>query len=232
MKSNGFVRAAIFLTVIFLLGGKSVSAGESSPVSKRPLHFRIEVGVEPVKEITGYLDETQGTGKGYDVAVCDLDGDGKPEHRGSRVVKYHVGTPVWAEVTQPAIKFEHAGRSFAIYLNTFWGQKEIPADGTALVPLAWDAAREDGLVEFKRGTCRAYLDLAAARKAKPVRIGPPFHWVIGTRVRGPHAFVTAALSDESGTRLSFGRRDGATIRPTVRILSEDGPAVTILGDYG
>lgn len=182
-----------------------------------------------MKEIRGYLDESKGTGTGYDVAVYDFDGDGEAERRGSEPLTIDYGGGRMEKYRQPAIQFQHGGADWWVWLETVESGMRVGKDGTARIGFSWSASTDGGFAHFINGTFRAYTDAKAAQAAKPVRIGKPLGWVLGSRKRGPRAVVTAALSDGNGAWLRIADCGDGEVRAAVRIL-ETGK--DLVGEYG
>jgi hypothetical protein len=207
----------------------AAAQADGAPVSRQPLHFRIEVGLDPVKEIRGFLDESKGTGTGYDVALFDLDGDGVPESRGTDSVRIHFGEGRIEERWRPELRFEHGGADWWVWIATDHRPPRAREDGAAVVGFSWAASTDGGFAHFINGEFRAYPDAKAASAADPIRIGRPLHWVLGSKKWGPRAVVTAALSDSNGAWLRIADREDEQVRAAVRIL---GTGKALVGEYG
>jgi hypothetical protein len=227
------VRRAFLLGLLVLGLATPIAGGEeAAPVSEKALWFRIVLGTEPEREVLGFLDETKGTGKGYDVAVVDGDGDGSPETRGSHTLTIHWGPGREETHEQPAASLEHAGRHWSLTFETYHSELSVGPGLTTLVSFDWSAWAEETWVHFINGRVRMYTSLEAARKARPNRLAAPFRWAVGVGTRGPSALVTAALDDAAGARLRIAGRGDDDIRTSLRILRKDGAAEEVVGDYG
>ena len=151
------------------LAGSALAEELPRPVSERARHFRLVLGVDDILIVVGYLDESMGTGKGYDRAVLDLDSDGTPESvqeftSDVTCLGIESGTPL------PFLRLFHDG---ADYEFTILGAlTSSPRDGT------WHSSwsiRKGGLrVSFMSSRAPLYDSAKAAREGKPIRMGIQF----------------------------------------------------------
>ncbi|MBD3161783.1 MAG: hypothetical protein GF328_06725, partial [Candidatus Latescibacteria bacterium] len=170
------MRGAVLLGALLLLAPAG-GAEEAAPVSERPLWFSFELVGEPARVVFGYLDETKGTGRGYDVAVFDADGDGEPVTRGSHEVRLHRGPGDVISRREPGLDIRLPDRLWQVMFEIEWGGVTRRGEGVFEVGFSWVTSVDGGFVHFINGAARVYDTPDAAREAKPNRLGPPFHWV-------------------------------------------------------
>jgi hypothetical protein len=211
----------------------SLSAGTTfaeellRPVSERAKHFRLVLGVEDLLTVVGYLDESTGTGKGYDRAVLDLDSDGTPESvqeftSDLTCLGIERGTPL------PFLRLFHDG---ADYEFTILGAlTSSPRDGTW--HSSWSIRKGGQRVSFMSSRAPLHDSAKAARDGKPIRLGPPFTFEFRTRIEGPRAVLDVKLKGPMGGNLDRAHRHRKTVK--IRVELRKGPEVVSEGelDYG
>jgi len=192
------------------------------------MHFRLEVGPEPVRTIVGFIEGTDGPGPGYDVAVYDEDGDGVPETRKSTPYEVHLSETDIRRYTAPAVTLRHHGLeceiNFAFGLDEL---RETPGDRTEMrfEWYVWDVGTDHAAL-FSDGL----LVLTSTReKVETTRIGPPFCWEMEADQLGPSAVVRARLTDSAGSELSAVFRGEDRVGPRITIPGE---AFGTEGEFG
>ncbi len=198
------------------------------PVSDNAVYLRLEVGIEKPILITGFLDESKGTGEGYDVAFLDLDGDGILETR------QEFGTWEMPRTKEkrpdPKVRISHEGCDWVLDLRY---SRFTVQDGVAPVSIRWTVTRgEEFYAWFINGRVNFFADPKAAAEADPIRLGPPFHFKTGTRTRGRQGLVTVGLKDANGCTLRLARTNGKTVQPTLKLLSEGSEVLQTQASYG
>jgi len=200
----------IALTVCLLLavtavavGGEPAPAPTAAPISEQPLHFRIEVGVRPGYVVSGWLDESKGTGEGYDLVLLDLDGDGTFETK--QVAPTQKNYQTQKDVPKPTITIDREGAKWALDLYSL-GQRRPTVKGDSLATyVKWTVRTEELYAYFINGRVTLYADAAKAKAAKPIRLGPPFTFDTGSSQRGPDALLRVGLKDGNGCTMRLAR---------------------------
>jgi hypothetical protein len=223
------MRLALLITLAVCLStGLGLAAKPVGPASGAALHFRLEIGVEPGHFVSGWLDESEGTGTGYDTAVLDLDGDGAPDEFLSFPMVTR-GTRTYRDV-KIRIRHEEADWSFEPYSVGY--RRPEAEKGVATIYLRWAVTAGERYCWFINGRGNLYADAAAARRAAPIRLGPPFRFEIGTTTRGRSPLVRVGLKDSQGSTLRLSRSSGEEVRPRVRLLTAEEVHLDTYARYG
>ncbi len=219
------------LALVFLAGaGPASASGDLAPVSEQALHFRAEVGVEPGHIVCGWLDESKGTGKGYDTAVLDTDGDGKGDER--QVFPLQENRVTKKRVPRPTITFQADGAVWTLDLYSLGYRRPNLSSGKVETYLRW-SVRKDGLYAwFINGKTTLYTDREAAARSRPVRLGPPFRFEVGATTRGMQSLVRVGLKDGNGCTMRLARVDGAERRIRVVLRSGEKEVLAVTAEYG
>ena len=226
------MRTATFALVFLLAQVVAAGAPGKSPVSDRPLYFRLALGPEPARVFSGYLDEPAGTGTGYDLAMLDLVCDGTFVAMDQAEIRLRLNPDEVEVRRQPQFELTHAGLIWSVRIDTWFTKPAARPDGRIEVGLDWDAQKDGTLAHFVNGCLRLHATASDAARAEPTRIGAPLSWKIGTRTRGPGIVVTAGLDDASGCRLRIAFGGDDEVRTRLRILTGQGEAEEVLGDFG
>jgi hypothetical protein len=209
---------------------KEAREAPPEPVSKKPLWFRIVAGAETTREVLGYADEGNGTGKGYDRTVLDLDGDGTPETTQRFPTEEDPITKERSPV--PCVSFEHAGAEWA--LSPFGlAYVDLEASGDSpFVHTDWSVKAKEFYAWFISGPVRLHSTAEAARDADPIRLGPPFRFEFKTGTQGPKALLEVSIRDGNGCTLRVARDDGEERQISVRLLAGEEQSLSVIGEYG
>jgi hypothetical protein len=203
----------LMLGVLCLLGAVSSAEEALTPVSKDALHFRLEVGVRPGHIITGWLDTRGDGGESFDSVVLDADGDGKVETVTTfgKVTDYRTK----AEIYNPQVVVEREDAKWVLDLRYSRFQKT--ADGTHTY-IRWSVTKGGFYAWFINGKTMFHATAEAAAKAKPLRMGPPFHFETTTSTQGTKGLVNIGLKDANGCTMRLARLDKGEVRPQVRLI--------------
>jgi hypothetical protein len=224
---KGMDRIAICLLVAALFAAPALADEPPRPVSKRAKFFRLVVGADDPLTALGFIDESRGTGRGFDRAVLDLDGDGVPES-----VQEFVGIEPFlvdgATVPQVFLRVRHGE---ATYHLTVYGLYDPPRR-SGDYHSAWSVSRTDLVLSFMSSRAPLHDSLAKAKAGKPIRLGGPFTFRARTRVEGPKAVLDVSLRDPMRGNLNAVVRKGVKEHIRVRICR--GEAVVAEGrvEYG
>jgi len=192
-------RLPLFLGVLFALAGPAASADIAAPVSDAPLHFRLEVGVESVRVIAGFIDESKGTGKGYDSAFLDLDGDGTPEAKQDFPTKLDPRTK--KETPDPKVRIEHEGAIWVLDLYSVGRRRPVARDGRVRASIRWSVTRGDFYAWFINGAATLWTSEGAAGEDLPISLGRYLAFEVTSSTRGPEAMLNVGLKDPNDCTL-------------------------------
>ncbi len=192
--------------------------------SERPLYFRVGFGREGKISMLGVVDESKGTGKGYDVAYVDenmngdlLDEAAKPFPRRQYGSRKGVLEPRF-EFEGPFRKEGRAKYKLNIYsLGRDRGESTQEND----YYFFWYLDTKEWHYFFINGKMRLFSSAAEALEGKPLRLGGDCKWEISSRIRGSETLVSAGLKDDNGCTLRSVTGRKGRLSP-VLTLSEDG----------
>jgi hypothetical protein len=189
--------------------------------SQHPYYFRVVFGEQGNKSMLGVLDESGGTGTGYDVAYIDenLNGDLTDEaakkftknERGSRAGQFE---PRF-EFMGPFKGAENAKYTLDIYSFASKNRGNMPENEYYFF---WFLDISDWNYFFINGKMTLFSSAADALKGAPVRLGGPCKWEISSQTRDGKQLISAGLKDENGCTLRIVRKAGQTISPTLTMI--------------
>jgi hypothetical protein len=198
-------RTILITGLVLVLAMSATAADEASrtPVSEQPLHFRLEAGVTPGHIVTGWLDESKGTGKGYDCVALDRDGDGVFETKEMFPTQPHRQTK--KPIPKPTVTVEQDGATWALDLYSIGQRRPSTAGGKVNCYIRWSVTKGDFYAWFINGRVNLYADAARAKTEKTIRLGPPFRFDTGATTRGPSALLRVGLKDGNGCTMRLAR---------------------------
>jgi hypothetical protein len=177
---------------------------ERQLVSAKPIYFRVVFGKDRANSMLGVIDESRGSGTGYDVAYLDenLNGDLSDDAakkfrragKGSRTGEF-----------EPRIEFEGPfdGAKRARYALDFYelGRPAAKAAGRDRMYFFWNMKVDGWDYFFINGTMRLYSSAAAALDGAPVCLAGECSWKIASAHRDGQVVISAALQDGNGCNL-------------------------------
>jgi len=197
---------------------------ERSYGSEHPLYFRVEFGEKGKISMLGVVDESKGTGAGYDVAYVDENMNGDLTDDAAKPFPRSEYGRREGEL-EPRFEFEgpFGEEGSARYkLNIYsLGRKRRESVQENDYYFFWYLDAEEWHYFFINGKMQLFSSAADALKGKPVRLGGDCRWEITSRTRGSEAVVSAGLKDDNGCtlRLVTGRKQRLSPMLT---LSKDG----------
>jgi hypothetical protein len=227
---KGWIASTVLLWVLPLAFGadsKSPLPKEPKYASKRPLYFRVLLGKEGKASMLGVLDESEGTGTGYNVAYMDENMDNDLTNDAPKkfpMMRARTGT-----ASTPDPRFDFKGplnpKNTADYtLNIYSLRSGNPATPKGKVYFFWYLKTEGWNYFVINGQMTLYPKAGDALKGEPVRLGGPCKWDISSRVQNNVVLVSAGLKDENGSTLrTLSGPDGA--RSPQLTLLQDGKTV-------
>jgi hypothetical protein len=184
------------------------------------LHFKVEIGTDPVRTVHGYL-EPPAPGSNMCAAFLDFDGDW--HYEATQVITLGENRNTGEPLPNPKVRFETEGMDWELELFGLFLRADT-AGGTITTSVRWKVTMGDAYAWFINGHGLVYRTAEAARKGKAIRLGPPFRFDVKASTRGPDALVTVGLKDANGCTLRMLRAGKATRSPAF-VLANDGGQV-------
>jgi hypothetical protein len=228
--------ALITLGLVLFVADTARAADTIRPASSNAKYFGLLIGPEPGRLVVGFLDESKGTGRGFDLAVLDLDGDGRPETRhGLAIHKYDDD---WINY-----KFEFVvdeveytldlddlapGRLqiVSVRWTISWAERTvIPINGMTIQWGHWTVLFVNG------GVVLADSPLAAAFMPR-IRLGPPFRYEFSMGLRGPDPVLNVALLDVQGLTMRFAYDESKEVPIALTLRRGKEVVLEATSDYG
>ena len=187
--------------------------------SEKPLYFRVVFGEEDDHSTLGVLDESGGTGKGYDVAYIDenrnidlTDDPAKEFDRNERGPR--------AGQINPTFNFigplkDKASVRYSITISSLREERRAESGDQYFV---WTLNVDDWSYFFINGKMRLSTSAADALTGPPVRLAGPCKWEIIARIRNGTPMISAGLKDENGCTLRILRKRGKIILPKLTLI--------------
>jgi hypothetical protein len=227
------MKPMVVVIALLLLAGGSAADEVLKPVSDDALHFRIEVGLKKAKTVAGWFDESKGTGKGIDVVVLDLDGDGAPETR--RVLRKQKMPPdyPYPEFVQMVIDVRHEEARWNI---TFQDIHRYYPEGQEKPKqrfwFGWQLTKGDSMASFSGAEPRFYGTAEEAAKADPMRLGQDLKFEVTAGTQGPGALLSVSVKDATGCSLGNMQAGTKFQKPRIRIVKDEKEVLSTTAEYG
>jgi hypothetical protein len=190
--------------------------------SQHPLYFRVVFGEQGNKSTLGVIDESGGTGTGYDVAYVDENRNGDlTDDAAKKFDKYDRGSR--AGQINPTFKFcgplkERAAATYS--LNIYLLEQGARAGPGGDTYFFWTLDTDEWSYFFINGKIRLSSSAADALTGTPVRLAGPCKWEINSQTRDDKSMISAGLKDENGCTLRIVRKTGQTISPTLTMMQD------------
>jgi hypothetical protein len=213
------------LAAVLLLAAAAVAETEGPRA-----HFRVELGGETTRVVSGWFEGPGGDGYLYGHVVLDLDGDGRPETRRELPrTQWYAGPNEVRSFLQAAFDVDHDGWTWHLTFDQLHDPGlRCEENGRLSTTVSWMVTKGDASVHFRGGGAGAWLSARRAAEEPPVKVGAPFRFTIASRTEGPQALVDVALLDRGGSKLSqasVGKSDRAPFlglaRDGVPVLGHD-----------
>jgi hypothetical protein len=201
---------------------KSEKVKERRYRSERPLYFRVVFGQEGNGSILGVLDETGGTGSGYNVAYIDENRNGDLADEAVKEFPRRTQSRRAGEL-EPRFEFtgplkgEQVKYKLYIYSIAQKNRRIVPGNS---YHFHWFLDTNQWSYFFINGRMTLFSSAAEALKGKPVRLTGQCQWEINTRTRSGKPTVSAGLKDENGCTLRIVRRAGKTVSPKLSLIQD------------
>jgi len=228
------MRTAAWLAVLLLLSVGAFAEDVAGPSSENALHFKVEIGGEKPKTVLGWFDESKGTGKGLDVVVLDLDGDGKAETRQAlQKMQFDIGEGL-KEMVQMQCAVAHEGAHWTLTyqdINAWRSADEEPLPPQYM--FSCTVTKGGAMVAFGGGsTVKLHASAAAAAKAGPLRVGGKIAFDVSATTRGSDPLLNISVVDAGGNRLSQMRIRGKSVPPEFVLSVAGEQKLTGSAEYG
>jgi hypothetical protein len=197
---------------------------ESRYRSKNPLYFRVVFGKEGNNPMLGVVDESAGTGTGYDVAYIDENMNGDlTDEAAKKFSRYERGSR--AGQLEPRFEFigpfkgeQKAKYTLYIYSLTRKTYSRLPGNDYYF---HWFLDINQWHYFFINGKMALFSNVADAMKGKPVHLGSECMWQINRGTQDGRAMVSAGVKDGNGCTLRSLRRAGERLSPTLTLIQDD-----------
>jgi len=191
--------------------------------SKNPLYFRVLFGKEAANPMLGVVDESKGTGDGYDVAYIDENMNGDlTDDIAKKFNRYESGSR--AGELDP--RFEFPG--------PFKGQEgaKYTIDIYSLLPRYSKSVKDNEYYFFSylyikewhyffiNGKINLYSSIDEALKGTPVLLGGECRWEISSRNQEGKSLISAGLKDRNGCTLRAVRRNSQMVSPVLSLIKD------------
>jgi len=196
--------------------------------SAKPLYFRVVFGEDGTDSTLGVVDESAGTGTGYDVAYVDENRNGDlTDDVPKRFPRYERGSR--AGQTDPRFTFngplkDKASVKYSLNLYTLSSRYMLSGRASAAVGdhyFFWTMDTDAWHYFFINGKARLSPSVAGALTGPPVRLAGPCKWQISSKYESGKPVVSAALKDENGCTLRSVRNSRNVLSPRLS-LTKDG----------
>ena len=191
--------------------------------SENPLYFRVVFGQEGNDSMLGILDESGGTGSGYNVAYIDenMNGDLADE-----AVKEFPRRKLGSRTGELEPRFEFTGpfkgtekAKYTLYIYSLARMNRTIAPGNAY-SFIWFLDVNQWHYFFLNGKMSLYSNAADALTGHPVRLGGRCQWEINARKQSGKPVISAGLKDINGCTLRIVRRAGQTVSPKLTLIQD------------
>jgi hypothetical protein len=216
---------------LMVSGASALEVGGYTVKSDKAFRYRVTLGAEKdAKAMDLVLDESKGTGKGYDVAIVDtnLDGklsDEKPIKRDERM-KTNDYSRFMFEVTapfgqvDPKAKYNFSAYVFPNARTTSYGQDERMAASNLMCTLSF--AQKDEKWSYMLLGLKGKADEKKDPGLKLVRLGTPFKLDLKAEVKEGQLEVAGAIKDTEEQTLRVARRGETEVVPHLKVTGPDG----------
>jgi hypothetical protein len=189
--------------------------------SEHPLYFCVVLGEDGKKSMLGIVDESGGTGTGYDVAYIDENMNGDlTDETAKKFSRYERGSR--AGELQPRFEFsgpfkgeERARYTLYLYSLTRKNYRRSPGNEYFF---HWTLDTRGWNYFFINGKIKLFSNAADAMKSNPVRLGGQCKWLINSGMKDGKPVISAGLKDENGCTLRILRGAGDRKSPSLTLI--------------
>jgi hypothetical protein len=189
--------------------------------SENPLYFRVVFGEQGDHSTLGVIDESGGTGAGYDIVYVDENRNGDlTDDAAKKLAKYERGSR--AGQINPTFKFcgplgEKAAATYSLNIYSLTQQDRA---GPGVKYFFWSLGTGDWNYFFINGKVTLFSSAADALTGPPVRLAGQCKWEIRARNQNGKRTISAGLKDENGCTLRIVSKAGKTLSPKLTLLQD------------
>lgn len=195
---------------------------DSSCRSQHPLYFRLAFGELGKSSMLGVVDESGGSGSGYDTVYLDenLNSDCTDEQpkRFPRQKNPRAGTTGWDpqfSVRGPPGKY--GGVNFTLTMSDLERKRTNGSQNIRASSLMWRMNLGEWTYLLINGMIKLYPSAAAALEGAPILLGGPCAVEVGAQVAQGRVSVTAAAKDENNCRVRMVYRNNQPLTPLLTL---------------
>lgn len=190
--------------------------------SARPLYFRAVFGENGTDSTLGVLDESRGTGTGYNLVYVDENRNGDlADDAAKKFPTFERGSGA-RKTDNPRFDFSGPFKNKASAKYTLnillLPRSSHPAPGD--YPFLWTLDTDGWNYFFIFGKMRLSSNAADALTGPPVRLAGQCKWQIDSKWKSGKAVVSAGLKDDNGCTLRSVRLSGRTLSPRLRLVKD------------
>ena len=191
--------------------------------SKHPLYFCVVFGKDGKNPMLGVIDESGGTGTGYDVAYIDENMNGNLMDDSARKFARRKSGSRKGEL-EPRFEFEGPFEAETTAKYTLYIYSLAPRYRGSIqennYSLHWFLDIKEWNYFFINGKMKLFSSAAEALKGTPVLLGGECKWEISSLIKNGNSVVSAGLKDRNGCTLRIVRRAGQTVSPTLTLIKD------------
>ena len=191
--------------------------------SKHPLYFCVVFGKDGKNPMLGVIDESGGTGTGYDVAYIDENMNGNLMDDSARKFARRKSGSRKGEL-EPRFEFEGPFEAETTAKYTLYIYSLAPRYRGSIqennYSLHWFLDIKEWNYFFINGKMKLFSSAADALKGTPVLLGGECKWEISSQINNGKSVVSAGLKDRNGCTLRIVRRAGKTVSPTLSLIKD------------
>jgi hypothetical protein len=189
--------------------------------SKNPLYFRVLFGKEAAHPMLGVVDESKGTGAGYDMAYIDenMNGDLTDD-----IAKKFSRRESGSQAGELEPKFEFWGpfdgqdkAKYAINIYSLTSRFSESVKGNEYYFFSYLDFKEWHYF-FVNGKIKLFSSIEEAMKGTPILLEGECRWQISSRIQEEKSLVSAGLKDRNGCTLRVVTQSGQMLSPSLTLL--------------
>lgn len=230
-KSLSLMAGGVCLALM-VSGASALEVGGYTVKSEKAFRYRVTLGVEKdAKAMDLVLDESKGTGKGYDVAIADTNLDGKlsdekpiaREQAESQATYSSFRFEVTAPFGQVDPKAKYAFSAYVFpdgVITTSYGKDERMTISDLMCSLSF--AQKDEKWSYMILGLEGKADEKTDPGLKLARLGTPFKLGLTAEFKEGKLEVTGAIKDADEQTLRTARHGETEVVPHLKLTAPDG----------
>jgi len=227
------MRALAALMLLMTVGAvQAAQSGTGPPVkepkygSAKPMYLNIVFGEDP-KGMLMVIDESKGTGKGYDRAYFDESMEGDLTNDAPKPFAMRQGSSLGPSFTIsgpcPYKKDSKATYELTLYSLNKMNSKTVKATDNNY----WCTMTDDQKWSFFfiNGSFNLYPSAAAAIGGKPLVLAGKCHWDLTAKQAGAEVSLSVGLKDTNGCTLRSVTSPNGAITPLITVFDKAGKEI-------